>query len=375
MNSRSKKWLLVAAAVLALGYLVYRSGGSLGLAGFSGAKLWLAIKGTNPFWLVAAVVVIYGCYAVRSLRWEVFQKNLGHARFWEIYPSTLAGFSAVFLLGRAGEPIRPVLLAKRAKLPLADIFGIWVLERLFDVASMAVISAIALLVFNGAQHSGDAAVTIAKAARTAGSVLAIGVGGAIAFLIYLRVHGTALLEARLQGWLASAGWRGKVAKIILGFITGIQTVKSAGDLVLAVLYSAIHWAMVLVVYYLVAQSFGGRLAELNFGDCMLVLAFTLVGSAVQLPAVGGGSQALAIFAYWKVFGVQKEIATAAAVVLWLVTFAGCSIAGIPLLIREGVSLGKLRELAEHEKEELDDIAAHGGAGPSFERGGKGEQPE
>jgi len=205
MNSKSKKWLLVAAALAVLGYLLYRSSGSLGLAGFSGAKLWLAIKGTNPFWLSAAMLVIYGCYAVRSLRWEVFQKNLGHAKFWEIYPSTLAGFSAVFLLGRAGEPIRPLLLAKRAKLPLADIFGIWVLERLFDVASMAVIAAMALLVFNGAQHNGDAAVTIAKAARTAGSVLAIGVGGAIAFLIYLRVHGTALLEARLQGWLASAG--------------------------------------------------------------------------------------------------------------------------------------------------------------------------
>jgi uncharacterized protein (TIRG00374 family) len=148
MNSRSKKWLLVAAALLVLGYLGYRSSGSLGLAGFSGAKLWLAIKGTNPFWLGAAMLVIYGCYAVRSLRWEVFQKNLGHAKFWEIYPSTLAGFSAVFLLGRAGEPIRPLLLAKRAKLPLADIFGIWVLERLFDVASMAVIAAMALLVFN-----------------------------------------------------------------------------------------------------------------------------------------------------------------------------------------------------------------------------------
>jgi uncharacterized protein (TIRG00374 family) len=375
MNSKSKKWLLVAAALVVLGYLVYRSSGSLGLSGFSGAKLWLAIKGANPFWLIAAMLVIYGCYAVRSLRWEVFQKNLGHAKFWEIYPSTLAGFAAVFLLGRAGEPIRPLLLAKRAKHPVADIFGIWVLERLFDVASMAVIAAIALLVFNGAQHSGDAAVTIAKTARTAGSVLAVGVFGAIAFLIYLRVHGTALLEARLQGWLVSAGWRSKVVKIVLGFITGIQTVKSAGDLVLAVLYSAIHWGMVLVVYYLVAQSFGGRLAELTFGDCMLVLAFTLVGSAVQLPAVGGGSQALAIFAYTKVFGVESSTAVAAAIVLWLVTFAGCSIAGIPLLIREGVSLGNLRELAEHEKEELDDIAAHGSAGPSVERGGKGEKPK
>jgi uncharacterized protein (TIRG00374 family) len=375
MNSRSKKWLLVAAALAVLGYLVYRFSGSLGLRGFSGAKLWLAIKGANPLWLIAAMLVIYGCYAVRSLRWEVFQKNLGHAKFWEIYPSTLAGFAAVFLLGRAGEPIRPLLLAKRAKHPVADIFGIWVLERLFDIASMAVIAAIALLVFNGAQHSGDAAVTIAKTARTAGSVLAVGVGGAIAFLIYLRVHGTALLESRLQGWLGSVGWRSKVAQIILGFITGIQTVKSASDLVLAVLYSAIHWGMVLVVYYLVAQSFGGRLAQLSFGDNMLVLAFTLVGSAVQLPTVGGGSQAMAIFAYWKVFGVEKEAATAVAVLLWLVTFAGCSIAGIPLLIREGVSLGKLRELAEHEKEELDDIAAHGSAGPSVERGGKGEKRE
>src|ERR1700758_4858264 len=154
MNSRLKKWLLLAAALVVFGYLVYRSSGSLGLRDFSGAKLWLAIRGSNPFWLVAAMVVIYGCYAVRSLRWEVFQKNLGHAKFWEIYPTTLAGFAAVFLLGRAGEPIRPLLLARRAKHPVADIFGIWVLERLFDVASMAVIAAVALIVFRGSDHQG-----------------------------------------------------------------------------------------------------------------------------------------------------------------------------------------------------------------------------
>jgi hypothetical protein len=62
-------------------------------------------------------------------------------------------------------------------------------------------------------------------------------------------------------------------------------------------------------------------------------------------------------------------------VLWLVTFAGCSIAGIPLLIREGVSLGNLLELAEQEQDELEEIAAHGSAGPILEQGGKGEKPE
>ena len=372
-TSESKKWVLITLLVLLAGYLLYRSGGLLGLSGFSAAKLWAAIRGANPLWLVVSMLLIYGCYALRSLRWQVFQRNLGRAKFWEIYPTTLAGFASVFLLGRAGEPIRPLLLAKRAKHPVADIFGIWVLERLFDVASMAVIAAIALIVFKGSAHSGEAAETIAKAARTAGAVLAIGVGGAIAFLIYLRLHGTTLLETRLQGWRDSSGWRSGLAKIVLGFITGIQTVRSAADLFRSVVYSAIHWFLVLVVYYCVAQSFGGRLAELSLGDCMLVLAFTLVGSAVQLPAVGGGSQALAIFAFTKVFGVDAETAVAAAIVLWLVTFAGCAVAGIPLLIREGVSLGQLREMAEHEKEELKEIAAHASTiHEKIQAGGKGE---
>jgi len=372
-TSGSKKWVLITLLVLLAGYLLYRSGGLLGLSGFSAAKLWAAIRGANPLWLVVSMLLIYGCYALRSLRWQVFQRNLGRAKFWEIYPTTLAGFASVFLLGRAGEPIRPLLLAKRAKHPVADIFGIWVLERLFDVASMAVIAAIALIVFKGSAHSGEAAETIAKAARTAGAVLAIGVGGAIAFLIYLRLHGTTLLETRLQGWRDSSGWRSGLAKIVLGFITGIQTVRSAADLFRSVVYSAIHWFLVLVVYYCVAQSFGGRLAELSLGDCMLVLAFTLVGSAVQLPAVGGGSQALAIFAFTKVFGVDAETAVAAAIVLWLVTFAGCAVAGIPLLIREGVSLGQLREMAEHEKEELKEIAAHASTiHEKIQAGGKGE---
>jgi uncharacterized membrane protein YbhN (UPF0104 family) len=131
------------------------------------------------------------------------------------------------------------------------------------------------------------------------------------------------------------------------------------DLAAAVIYSALHWALVLSMYFLVTQSFGGKLEQLSLGDVMLVLAFTLVGSVVQLPAVGGGSQALAIFAFTKVFGVESEPAVAAAMVIWLISFAFCSIAGVPILIREGFSLGQLKELAEQEKKVLEKEAAAG----------------
>jgi ABC-type sulfate transport system permease component len=82
---------------------------------------------------------------------------------------------------------------------------------------------------------------------------------------------------------------------------------------------------------------------------MLVMAFSLVGSVVQLPAVGGGAQLASVLVYTKIFGVETEPATAAAIVLWLIGFAACSLAGVPFLIQEGLSLGKLREFA-HEKE-------------------------
>jgi hypothetical protein len=36
--------------------------------------------------------------------------------------------------------------------------------------------------------------------------------------------------------------------------------------------------------------------------------------------------------------------------IWLITFAGVALVGVPLLIHEGMSLGELKRLAEGEKQ-------------------------
>jgi glycosyltransferase 2 family protein len=350
MQTKSRKLLLVLGAVSILGFLIYQSATRIHLGDFSGAKLLHSVRAADLSLILLSIVAIYGCYALRALRWQVFQRNLGPSRFGVIYQMTLAGFSAIFLLGRAGEPVRPYLLARKEKLPASDMFGVYVLERLFDAASSAVIAAVALLLFQSHVHVGETASRLETAARTMGTFLFAGVFGAIAFLIYLRLHGTALLERRLQAWMTATGWRKSVAGILLGFVRGIQSIQSWGDLALSIFYSAAHWFLVLLIYLWVSHSFGGSLAQISLGDAMLVLAFTLAGSAIQLPGVGGGSQIASFLAYTAIFGVEKEPAAAAALLVWLITFAGCSIAGVPLLLHEGLSLGKLREMAKHEKE-------------------------
>ena len=220
MQTSSRKLLVVLIGLLVLGFVVYRSSGMLHLGDFSGTKLLHAVRNANPFLLILSVLAIYGCYAIRALRWKVFQQNLGPSHLATIYGLTLAGFSAIFLLGRAGEPVRPLLLARKEKLPVSGMFGIYVLERLFDLASAAVIAAIGLLLFKSNADSSGAATRLEVAARTTGLFFSAGVVGAIAFLVYLRLHGTRSrrfclhlgpdlsLDVRREGACrGSGGWR------------------------------------------------------------------------------------------------------------------------------------------------------------------------
>jgi glycosyltransferase 2 family protein len=354
MSFMSRKWLLGGLAALVVAFLLYRSRGLFHLRQFSGAKLWDAIRGANYVYLLLALIAIYACYAIRALRWQRFQSHVGPANFWNIYAMNLAGFSAIFLLGRPGEPVRPLLIARKDKIPIADTFGIYALERILDGACTAVLAAVGLLVFESSGHlaAQGTGSGFEKAARTAGTAFSIGAIVAIAGLVYLRLHGSAVLERRMEGWLTAHSWRAKVARILIGFSRGVQTIRTWGDVFAAVFLSLIHWFLVVFCYFVIIKSFGGHLGALTFSDAMLVLVFTLVGSAVQLPGVGGGSQALSIAAFTKLYGVGPEAAVAAAMVLWLITFASCSLAGVPLLLREGLSLGELRRMQEHEDEEI-----------------------
>jgi len=94
------------------------------LGDFSGTKLLHAVRHANPFLLILSIFAIYSCYALRALRWKVFQQNLGPSHFATIYAMTLAGFAAVFLLGRAGEPLRPLLLARKESSGIGDVWDL-----------------------------------------------------------------------------------------------------------------------------------------------------------------------------------------------------------------------------------------------------------
>jgi glycosyltransferase 2 family protein len=346
----ARRILYFVLIVAALAAVVYHSRGALH-RGFRLGRLIDAVEEARLSLLLIGLAGIYAAYGLRALRWKRFCRWLGNCTFANVYSATIMGFAGIFLLGRPGEPVRPLLLARKCRFPVSSMFGIWLLERLFDVAATAALLGISLLLPSRLLLP-DADNDIWEIRlRASGGVLLLAIVGLVALFIYFRVHGAGAMERRLANWReASARWKRHFAANFSGFSEGLQAIRTFPDFLAAVFYSAAHWTLVAFAYWLILHSFGGTLAVLDFRGAMLVLVFTMVGSTVQLPTVGGGTQVLSFIALTQIFGVEDETAAAAAIVLWLITFAGACIAGVPLLVHEGWSMGELRRLARAESE-------------------------
>jgi len=90
-----------------------------------------------------------------------------------------------------------------------------------------------------------------------------------------------------------------------------------------------------------------HLANMDVPHVLLLMGFSMIGSIVQLPAVGGGSQLAVISALQVVYGIPPENALSCGILLWLVTFMSCVPLGLLLAHREHLSLRKLSK-ASHE---------------------------
>jgi glycosyltransferase 2 family protein len=349
MSSGSRRLLVTVGIVAAAGAIIYRSRGILQLGNFSGERLLHAIAGARIGLFLAALAVSYVGFFIRALRWQRFCRLLGSTRIINIYNAILMGFSAMFALGRAGEPIPPLLQARKNNLPVSNMFGLYVIERLFDLAGIAVLAAIGLMYFPTALMSGaDGQAWMAKT-RATGGVLLLGFGVIVAMMVYFRLHGAGMLQRYLDVWHEGIGWRRRVAGQFQGFSEGLQAIRTFGDLFVAVFYTGLHWVVFTVVTLLTLRAFGASLAIVGFTAAMLILAFSMLGSALQLPGVGGGAQLATFVVLTRMYGVAPEAAAAAAIVLWLITFSAPCVGGVPLLIHAGWSMGDLRELAREEK--------------------------
>jgi glycosyltransferase 2 family protein len=82
----------------------------------------------------------------------------------------------------------------------------------------------------------------------------------------------------------------------------------------------------------------------------LLIFASMLGSLVQLPGVGGGSQLATITTLQRVFNVPPEVAASCGILLWMTTFMTVIPTGLILAHRERLSLRKLSKESQEQEE-------------------------
>ena len=93
-----------------------------------------------------------------------------------------------------------------------------------------------------------------------------------------------------------------------------------------------------------------HLSNMDVSHVLLLMGFSMIGSLVQLPAVGGGSQMAVIGALQVIYGIPPEMAVSCGILLWIVTFMSCVPIGLAYAHRGHLSLRKLSAESASEKE-------------------------
>ena len=348
-----KKRIVASAVVFlilaVLIYLQYREWHS-----FDWGTFWSETRHIKWLRVVRAVVLIYAAYVMRAIRWKIFLKPVRpNAKVMDLVSPTMIGFAGLALLGRAGEPIRPYLIAHRQKLTLSSQLAVWAVERIFDVGAFTLL--IGLAVFReaglysipepGWYSSLQRGVLILVA-------LVSGVAGA-AFVINRRGESVARWVERKFGHL-SANLGHRIAHWIREFGAGLNTIHSPLSFLWLTLVSVGMWYVIAMAYKDVTHSYGEAALEIPQLQILILMGSSMLGSMLQLPAVGGGSQLATIRTLSGLFAVPPELAASCGILLWLVTFAAVIPLGLALAHFERLSLRKLSK-ESHQAENAENI--------------------
>jgi uncharacterized protein (TIRG00374 family) len=310
------------------------------------AGVWTETRRARAGLLVLAVGATVLTYVLRAFRWQYLLAPIGHARFSTAFETTTIGFAASFLLpARAGEVLRPYLLARRERLPATACFATIILERLLDLVTVLLLFGIFVLFVDPASMAGDPAlytrVKVGGLAAAAASVAGLVVFFALAGHPERLGRAALRIERVLPTRLAHA-----VARFVETFAQGLGVMRQPRRLFLSLVLSFPLWLSIAAGIWLTSRAF-----HMTFGylGSFLVMTLLVVGVAMPTPGAIGGFHAMYQITVTTFFGVPTDRAVGGAIVLHAISFVPVTLLGLVFMAREGLSLTRMREMAAAEK--------------------------
>jgi glycosyltransferase 2 family protein len=299
----------------------------------SGVKLW-------P--LAVGFIIINLTMLARSLRWQVLLAPIAPIKLDNAMAATAIGFGSLFVVGRASEIIRPLVLSMRENLKPTATFATILIERIYDTTAVVTLFAFNLLFFTLPTQDSERVKQLATI-RGLGLLLLVGLVAGIVTLVLLR-----LKAPQIIGWLevrVKARWCQPGLNLIKHLADGLSVLVSFRALAMSLFYTGCVWALVTTGTWLVLYAFG---QSFSLSQVIFVLGFGLIGSLVPTPGGAAGAFHATAAKGFEFLGLEHNLAAAIAIVYHLIAFGSPLLVGLFYLMRDGIRISQLRAMLAQE---------------------------
>ncbi|HVS80584.1 MAG TPA: lysylphosphatidylglycerol synthase transmembrane domain-containing protein [Pyrinomonadaceae bacterium] len=301
-----------------------------------------AVSHSNMYLLGIAVLIVCLVYLVQACRWGVLLTPFGPTSLKHVFAATTMGLSAIFLLGRLGELVRPVVLPLRdPRVRASASFVTIMVEKIYDLTAIVLLFAANLLWLRPPNRMAGEWSRV----RIAGITLLIGAMAGIAALNWFRRESTktiAWLNRHLNSWRFIPG---RLTMLMIRTLEqlakALRVLVDARKLAVAIGWTILVWAGIAAANLLVIRAF-----RVPFGitETIFVLGWSIVGSLVPTPGGAAGFYHAAMAAGLIFLGVARETAAAISIVMHLVGFGPAVVFGFFYFVRGDINLSRLRSL-------------------------------
>jgi uncharacterized protein (TIRG00374 family) len=272
----------------------------------------------------------------------------------ELFATTTVGFAAIFLIGRAGEIVRPMWLPMRdPRVRPSSALVTLGLERIFDLAALACFFAVNLVWVNpppGRETEFEYLETVGYA------LLGFVLLGLIGLVIYQRI------SDRVLRWTVRMIDRNFIPKrvqlIIISILEklsgALEILKDWREMLLVSFWSFMLWLAISVPTWVVLYAFD---LPFSFSDSIVIMGIAAVSSIIPTPggAAGAFHTATAASLIFLRPEMRHEDAAAVSIAMHLVYFAPALVFGLYYFLHGDISIERFRSLlsSEHAVEEIE----------------------
>jgi len=304
-------------------------------------EVWHHVQRADLTMLLVGFVFVVLTYLARTFRWQALLVPLGPVRFSTTLRATIVGFAALGLLpARAGDLLRPYMVARKEGLSVPATFATVVLERVLDLVAVLGLLAVYAWGFAAPEDIPD---TLRRPIE-----LSAAAGGIASIVLFVVMWVLATHPERIGRFVRAAdrilphAIAHKLADTVTAFSRGFVAAKNPVTLLIGVVWSFPVWICIAGETWAVTRAFD---IDMSFAGSFLLQVFLVIGVAVPTPGGVGSYHEAYRWAVTTFFHAANDSAVAAAIVVHLISYLPVILVGLVLMVQEGMSVHQLQELA------------------------------